>query len=118
MGVGADEIGKSGPLRKITWEHSFKWKPPQYNTVDFLCSVKTDVNKKEEVKSLFQEGLNTHSVNQIDQYKTLILRCGFNQLDHGYINPCQDILDGKIKKYGNDKETHRDSWVLGSPEHN
>jgi hypothetical protein len=38
-GVGANEIGKVGPKTKITWEQSFKWKPPKYNTIDFLVTT-------------------------------------------------------------------------------
>ena len=33
-GVGSDRIGVAGRMRKETWEHSFKWKPPKYNTID------------------------------------------------------------------------------------
>jgi len=39
-GAGGDESNKSGPLHKTTWAHSFKWKPPQFNTIDFLVSIK------------------------------------------------------------------------------
>ena len=28
--------------RKVTWEKSFKWKPPEYNTIDFLIQIKKD----------------------------------------------------------------------------
>ena len=38
--------GPPGPLKKYTWDYSFKWKPPQYNTVDFLVSVKKDKTGK------------------------------------------------------------------------
>ena len=41
-GVGRDKPDAAGPLYKITWEHSFKWKPPQFNTIDFLISTKKD----------------------------------------------------------------------------
>ena len=50
MGVGSDDIGKTGPVTKITWEYSFKWKPPQYNTIDFLITtVKTNTGNSEFV---------------------------------------------------------------------
>jgi hypothetical protein len=39
MGVGSDKIGESGPLYKTTWDYSFKWKPPKYNTIDFLVTT-------------------------------------------------------------------------------
>lgn len=34
--VGGNDIETgAGPLYKSTWEHSFKWKPAEYNTIDF-----------------------------------------------------------------------------------
>ena len=33
LGVGSDKIGEAGPIKKITWKHSFKWTPPHYNTI-------------------------------------------------------------------------------------
>jgi len=45
--VGADNEGdEPGSLYKTTWNSSFKWKPPLFNTVDFLVSVeKTETGK-------------------------------------------------------------------------
>ena len=42
MGVGGDKIGNTGPLKKKTWAYSFKWKPEQYNTIDFLIETIKD----------------------------------------------------------------------------
>jgi len=92
-GVGGTSSGKAGPLKKITWEHSFKWKPPQYNTIDFLVSVKKDKNGKDEVHNIFQEGFDLQKQSNIIQYKTLILHCGFSRRDHGYINPMLDVIN-------------------------
>ena len=39
---GATEGGPPGPLSKFSWERSFKWKPPEFNTIDFLVSIKRD----------------------------------------------------------------------------
>ena len=33
---------------------------------------------------------------KFNQYKTLVLTVGFDQTKHGYINPCQDVLDDKF----------------------
>lgn len=101
LGVGSNIVGEAGPLKKITWNHSFKWKPPQYNTIDFLCTtIKNPDNNQDKVSSIFQNGINTNSLTQISQYKTLELRCGYNEKDHGYLNPCQDIIDDKLpEKY-------------------
>ena len=92
-GVGGVSSGKAGPLKKITWEHSFKWKPPQYNTIDFLVSVKKDKNGKDEIHNVFQDGIDLQNQKNITQYKTLILHCGFSKKDHGYINPMLDVIN-------------------------
>ena len=42
----------------------------------------------------FQSGINTHKNTQITQYKTAILRVGYDERKHGYINPCKNIIDG------------------------
>jgi len=99
MGVGADEIGKAGPLKKDTWIYSFKWKPTYYNTVDFLVTTKKTDKGLDMVTPLFQSGLQTSSVAQINEYKTIILRCGFNENKHGYINPCQDVINDNLPDY-------------------
>jgi hypothetical protein len=96
FGVGCDKAGKAGPLKKITWDYSFKWKPAKYNTIDFLITTKKDANGNDIVTPIFENGLNTSIVTQFTQYKTLILRCGFDENKHGYINPCQDIIDDKL----------------------
>lgn len=92
-GVGSDKVGTSSKLSKITWDLSFKWKPPDFNTVDFLVSIKKDKNGKDEIHNIFKEGKNTMGYQNVVQYKALILRCGFNEKDHGFLNPTQNIID-------------------------
>lgn len=99
-GVGSNEIGKAGPKTKITWEQSFKWKPPQYNTVDFLVTTIKSSNGDDVVKSNFEDGLNTMSSVQYSEYKTIELRCGFKESKDGFINPCQDVIDDKLPEFG------------------
>ena len=101
MGVGADQIGKAGPLSKSTWDYSFKWKPPQYNTVDFLVSTKKGENGVDLTTPVFQDGTNTSSLIQLNEYKTIILRCGFDERKHGFLNPCQDVIDDKLPSVNN-----------------
>lgn len=98
--VGADNKNDNAdkPFKK-SWNHSFKWKPPQYNTIDFLVSVKTLPSGEDAVGNMFQSGVNANSASQIIQYKTLILRVGFDERLHGYINPCQNVLDDEIPEY-------------------
>jgi len=100
FGVAADKPGQAGPLTKPSWEHSFKWKPPKFNTIDFLVSTKKDVNGSEDsIGNIFQEGNNTSAYEQLSQYKTLILRVGFDEKKHGYINPCADVINDNIPKF-------------------
>lgn len=99
MGVGADEIGKSGPLYKTTWEHSFKWKPPKYNTIDFLVTTEKGPNGSDKVTPIFQGGTNTSSVVQLNEYKTVVLRVGFDNKKHGYLNPCNDVIEDNLPSF-------------------
>jgi len=101
LGVGSDTIGKAGKLKKVTWEYSFKWKPAKYNTIDFLVTTQKAVNEEDVVTPIFEDGMDTYNISQMKYYKTIILRCGFNQKDHGYINPCQDVLDDKLPEFNN-----------------
>jgi hypothetical protein len=95
LGVGSSHIGEAGPLRKITWDYSFKWKPVEFNTIDFLVTTKKDENGNDIISPIFENGVNMYGSTQFNQYKTLILRVGFDERKHGYINPCQDLLDDK-----------------------
>jgi len=98
-GVGSTEIGKAGPKFKITWEHSFKWKPPQYNTIDFLISTVKGPNGDDVIKTFYEDGINNDAAVQFNEYKMVELRCGFRESKDGFINPCQDIIDDKIPEY-------------------
>ena len=99
FGVGSVKIGEAGPKTKITWEHSFKWKPPKYNTIDFLITTVKGANGDEIVKPIFEDGINSAQSVQLSEYKTIQLRCGFSERRDGYINPCQDVIDDKLPDY-------------------
>lgn len=92
-GVGGDRSEHAGPLKKFTWERSFKWKPVEFNTIDFLVSIKKDKNGKDEIHHVFQEGTSLNNSQNIMQYKTLELRCGYSRRDHGYLNPMLDVIN-------------------------
>ena len=98
LGVGSNKVGEAGPIKKETWKHSFKWKPPHYNTIDFLVTtIKSNGNDLIEQK--FQDGLNVKINEQISENKVIQLRCTFDENKHGYINPCQDIIDDKFPEH-------------------
>ena len=90
MGVGGGPDKKVGPLAKATWDYSFKWKPPQFNTIDFLVTTKKSTGGDDVVSNIYQEGTDAGSVQRLTQYKTLVLRCGFDERKHGFLsNPLQ-----------------------------
>tara|TARA_A100001015_G_scaffold224377_1_gene253011 strand:+ start:8207 stop:11263 length:3057 start_codon:yes stop_codon:yes gene_type:complete len=92
LSVGSNNGEKEFKMEKISWKHSFKWKPSKYNTIDFLVSTKKDKYKKDIISYKFDNGINMEGTN-LHQFKHLILRVGYNQSKHGYLNPCQTMLD-------------------------
>ena len=99
-GVGSSVVGKEGRLRNDTWDRSFKWKPAEFNTIDFLITTKKASDGKDMLGNIFQEGTDAASDRQISQYKVLTLRVGFNEADHGYLNPCGDVVNDNIRRPG------------------
>jgi len=95
--VGGDV---AGPKTKITWPLSFKWKPTEANTIDFLATVVKDTNGQPKLTSIYADGVNTAKNDQVVQYNTLTLRVGFDEKKHGYLNPCEDIIQGKLPRKG------------------
>jgi len=99
FGVGSDKVGECGPKTKVTWDYSFKWKPPNQNTIDFLITTVKSSNGEDQITPLFEDGLNTCLFAQLSEYKTIELRCGFDEKKDGFINPCQDIIDDKLPEF-------------------
>jgi len=94
--VGGTEINAVGPLKKVTWSKSFKWKPPEFNTIDFLVTVKKDETGKDLIHNVFTEGTSLDKEQTITQYKTLILMCGYDEKKHGYMNPYQNLISNEL----------------------
>ena len=95
--VGGEAGGEAaGPKTKITWPLSFKWKPTEANTIDFLATVVKDPNGQPKVTSIYTDGINVAKMDQVVQYKTLTLRVGFDEKKHGYLNPCEDVIQGRL----------------------
>ena len=103
-GVGV-EVGKQRRPLKFTWEQSLKWKPPQYNTIDFLVTFQKRPDGLPTIKTLFQQGLNGAKANEITEYQPVVLRVGFDENKHGYINPCKDVLDQKWRNESSQGKT-------------
>ena len=105
-GVASLTIGSAGSLQKPLWEQSFKWKPSEFNTIDFLVRIKKDKNGQDEIHNIFQDGKNMVNINTIKQYKTLILCCGFDKENHRYINPFESLITDNLPniKYDNEEK--------------
>lgn len=108
-GVGGMGSGQTSKLEKFTWPMSFKWKPPVFNTIDFLVTYKTDKDGKEAIHTAFENGVSV--VRQEMHYRTLELRCGFDKNVHAFMNPFQDLLDGKIPPAFSRDRDHEDRYV-------
>jgi len=94
--VGSNEIGEHS--QESTWLSSFKWKPPKYNTIDFLITTKKNATGYDLIGNLFQDGVNTTKLDTIIQYKTVIIRVGFSQKNHGFLNPQENVIQDIIPK--------------------
>jgi hypothetical protein len=79
---------------------SFKWKPLNQNTIDFLITTKKNKNGTDAVGNIFENGIDTMKSEQLQQYKTIILRVGYDERKHGYINPCAAVIDDKLPHAG------------------
>jgi len=88
-GVGSRKIGEASKLSKGVWDLSFKWKPAEFNTVDFLVTCVKDKTGKDEIHNVFES-------HDISQYKVIRLMCGFDEKKHGFINPFNDLIHDKI----------------------
>ncbi len=112
FGVGSNSIKESGPKTKITWDYSFKWKPPFYNTIDFLVTTIKTKNDEDSITPLFEDGISANVSTQLSEYKTIELRCGFDENEDGYINPCQDMIDDKLPEFKNKfEDKYSNSYV-------
>ena len=75
LGVTQEYPGDTIKNKKYPWEHSFKWKPPEYNTIDFLIEIKK--NKLNELD------LKTKMINgEIHQYYEINLKIGYDIRRH------------------------------------
>ena len=108
-GVGGMGPGQASKMEKITWPLSFKWKPPAFNTVDFLVAYKTDKDGREIIHNKFVDGMNMTGT-LVQQYRTIVLMCGFNRKSHIIINPFQNVLDDNIPRMNSDID-NEDAYI-------
>lgn len=96
-GVATEHVGIAGPLKKVVWYSSFKWKPMKSNTVDFLVRVQKEKGSDaDKIYTIMPDGINVAGILNTSQYKKLILHCGFDETKHGFENPMQLLLENKF----------------------
>ena len=91
MNKGVCDENEEPIKKRMTWKTSFKWKPPQHNTIDFLVKIKKDEKGMDEIRTIYIPGSKEIPL----QYKTIELLCGFSHMNDGYINPLMELLEGK-----------------------
>lgn len=99
FGVGStarNDNTVAGPLYKTTWDYSFKWKPAHMNTIDFLVTTKKGEDNEDLISNIFKNGMDMSRCVQIQQYKTLTLRVGYDERKHGHLNPCVSVIEGAV----------------------
>jgi len=90
--VGSNKLNVKAPNYRITWTESFKWKPPEYNTIDFLVKFKRNSNNEKIININFEKGIDmANTINS--RYCTLLLYVGFDEKKHGYLNPFNDVIN-------------------------
>ena len=93
LGVGISEPTEKVSNTRKTWIRSFKWKPPEFNTIDFMITTKKTPTGGDLISSCMNDGLNAGGLTNLTEYKTIILRCGFSQK---YINPRLSMINNQV----------------------
>ena len=103
--VGSTKLGILENYK--TWPLSFKWKPPKYNTIDFLVSTKKNDSDIDVISNIYNDGKDMLKNDQIQYYKTLHLRVGFDENKHGFLNPCEDVMENNIFQKNDGKNNYK-----------
>ena len=93
--VGAEREDDDYARKRVNWRHCLKWKPEKFNSIDFLITTKKNEGNEDALTHIFEEGTDAGKEKQIQFYKTIVLRCGYNEQEHGFLNPCQELLDDR-----------------------
>lgn len=95
LGVGQDPDMSSErfiPFKnRFTWFKSFKWKPQEQTTIDFLVTTMKDSANEDIIETLLEGDIMVN-------YKKVVLRCTFPRKKSGSINFCDDIVNGNLSK--------------------
>lgn len=91
--VGSKEIFTK---QCTTWFDSFKWKPIQYTTIDFLVRIQKDEKGNDKIYQ--KEAYNI-------EYKVIELMCGY--LSHNVMNPLYYVALNKPMELDDEYKPHR-----------
>jgi mRNA (guanine-N7-)-methyltransferase len=103
VGVGGNAPGNyySQP-KKFTWTRAFKWKPPKYNTIDFLVRVVKEGGRESIFNQIHPLSVGQQSESYVEgtqvRYKKLMLCCGFNERHDKFMNPIHDMLHDTLSR--------------------
>jgi hypothetical protein len=86
LGVGMERPDDAVKNKKYAWKHSFKWKPPEFNTIDFLVRFPTNDKGDLLTEMIFHE-------KKALKYQILYLYVGNYGADE-IINPQDALLNG------------------------
>jgi hypothetical protein len=112
LGVYQDNVGeKFLPRGKFTWKHSFKWKPPEFNTIDFLMRIKRNAKGEKVIHKKRDDQMN------ISEYYEVHLYVGYDPKKHDTLYSQKKILDLRFGKQGKKGGDDKDEYmpVLFSP---
>jgi hypothetical protein len=90
LGVGMENPEDTVKNYKYTWGHSFKWKPPEFNTIDFLV----EVNQKQGADEVSYFTSLEHK--EVVPYKRLNLHVGYDSKKDGMIDPQNMLFKGEF----------------------
>lgn len=86
LGVGMESKDDIVKNKKYAWKHSFKWKPPEFNTIDFLVKFPKNDQGEPLTESIWIG-------KSIQKYQIIHLYVG-NSNSEEVINPQQELLQG------------------------
>lgn len=88
-GVRCDEV----PNKSLSWYGAFKWKPPKFNTIDFLVSTVKNKEGTDEIVKAYSSGMNTEKIEQDESFKIIELKVSCKKGEFNpNLRPCDAIL--------------------------
>lgn len=87
--------------KKLSWEYSLKWKPPEKNTIDFLVRlVMVDATTPKKVLDLDGKW-----------YQVVELYCGYSRKQHGFLqSPFTYVIQDTLPAMGSSVEEREDLY--------